>query len=192
MVALTAASVLGTALAPYLLVKSPLLLVGLSAAAHHVVLAAATVDPLLLLAVATLRRTLTCLAAYAVGVVFGPRAVAWLEQRQPRMNKLLGFVEKLFRRFGVPLLVVAPAPTLAFLAGVSARRLRTVLPALIVGHALWNAAAYYVGDALAERTDSFVDFLDEHLLESTLACVGFVALQQLVRRLFRRRADAPS
>jgi hypothetical protein len=188
--ALTGASLLGTALAPYLLVKSPLLLVAISPAAHHVVLAAATVDPLPLLVVATLRRALTGVGAFGLGLVFGPQALGWVAQRQPRMGRLLGYVERLFARFGVVLLAVAPAPTLAFFAGMAARRLRWVLPALLVGHSLWNTLAYFLGDALAARTDLLVDFLSEHLLESTLACVAFVALQQLLRRLSRRGADA--
>jgi hypothetical protein len=188
--ALSVASLVGTALSPYLLVKSPLLLVAISPAAHHVVFAAATVDPLSLLVVATLRRALTGVGAFGLGVVFGRQAVGWVELRQPRMGRWLGYVEKLFTRYGIALLAVAPAPTLAFFAGVAARRLRWVLPALLVGHALWNAAAYYVGDALAARTDSMVDFLSAHLLESTLVCVAFVALQQLVRRLMRRANPA--
>lgn len=187
--ALTFASLLGTALAPYLLVKNPLLLVAISPAAHHVVLAAATVDPLPLMIVATLRRTLTGLGAFGLGAVFGQRAVGWVALRQPRMARLLGHIEKLFARVGVALLCVAPAPTLAFFAGMASRPLRWVLPALLVGHTLWNAAAYYLGDALAARTDLLVDFLGEHLLESTLVCVAFVAVQQLLKRL-SRRADA--
>lgn len=187
--ALTAASLIGTALSPYLLVKSPLLLVAISAAAHHVVLAAASVDPFPLLLVATLRRVLTGVAGFGLGAVFGPRALEWVEARQPRMHRWLLYLQRLFTRFGVVLLVVAPAPTLAFLAGMASRPLRWVLPALIVGHTLWNAITYYVGDTLSARTELLVDFLGEHLLESTLLCAGFVAVQQLLRR-WSRRADA--
>jgi len=189
--ALTTASLLGTALAPYLLVKNPLLLVAISPAAHHVVFAAANVEPVPLLIVATLRRALTGVGAFGLGYVFGPRALGWVEERQPRVRRWLGYIERLFERFGVALLCIAPAPTLAFFAGMAGRPLRWVLPALLVGHALWNALAYYVGDALAARTDLLVDFLSEHLLESTLVCAGFVGLRQLVRRL-SRRADASS
>ncbi len=188
--ALTGLSLLGTALSPYLLVKNPLLLVAISPAAHHVVLAAATVDPLPLLVVATLRRALTGIGAFGLGAVFGGRALGWVELRQPRMARLLTYIEKLFARFGIALLMLAPAPTLAFFAGMAARRLRSVVPALLFGHALWNAAAYYLGDALAARTDLLVDFLSQHLLESTLVCVAFVAVQRLLRWFARRGADA--
>jgi hypothetical protein len=189
--ALSGASLLGTALAPYLLVKQPLLLLAISPAAHHVLLAAATVDPLSLLVVVTLRRALTGVGAFGMGAVFGRQAVGWVALRQPRMGRWLGYIEKVFARFGVALLTVAPAPTLAFFAGMAERRLRWVLPALLIGHALWAAAAYYVGDALAARSDLLIDFLSEHLLESTLVCVAVVALQQLLRRFTRRANVTP-
>jgi len=191
-VAVTIASLLGTALAPYLLVKSPLLLVALSPAAHHVAMAAASVAPVPLIVVATLRRVLTGLGAYGLGYLYGHAAVAWLEQRHPRLAQLVRLIERLFARVGVALLVVAPAPTIAVLAGAARSRLSLFLLALTLGHALWNTITQYLGDAFARRTDLLTAFLDEHLLESTLVCVGAVALQQgLTRLLRRRRAPAP-
>jgi membrane protein DedA with SNARE-associated domain len=183
----TAGSAVGTALAPYLLVKSPLLLVALSAAAHHVVLAAATVEPIPLIVVATLRRVLTGVAAYGLGYLYGRAAIEWLEQRHPRLARLVRVVERLFVRFGVALLVVAPAPTVAVLAGAARSRLSTFLIALTLGHALWNTITQYLGDTFARRTDLLTDFLGEHLLESTLVCVAVVVLQQAFRRLVRRK-----
>ena len=187
-VAVTVANLLGTALGPYLLVKSPLLLVALSPAAHHVAMAAATVEPVPLIVVATLRRVLTGLGAYGLGYLYGHVAVAWLEQRHPRLARLVRFVERLFARFGVAVLVVAPVPTIAVLAGAARSHLGLFLLALTVGHALWNTVTQYLGDAFARRTALLTAFLDEHLLESTLVCIGVIALQQGVMRLRRKRA----
>lgn len=185
--ALTLASLAGTALAPYLLVKSPLLLVAISAAAHHVALAAATVDPVPLVAVATLRRVLTGLGAYGLGYLYGSVALAWLERRYPRLAKLVAWVERLFARFGVLVLVVAPAPTVALLAGAARSRLPAFLLALTAGHLLWNTATYYLGDAFARWTDLLTASLGENLLESTLVCVALVGVQQGISLLLRRR-----
>lgn len=185
----TVTSLVGTALSPYLLVKSPLLLVALSPAAHHVALAAATVDPVSLIAVATLRRVLTGLSAYGLGYLYGQAALDWVEQRHPRLARLVRFVERLFARIGVALLVVAPAPTVAVLAGAARSRLGLFLVALTAGHALWNAVTQYLGDTFARRTDLLTDFLGEHLLESTLVCVTIVVLQQTLSRLIRRKAQ---
>jgi membrane protein DedA with SNARE-associated domain len=188
--ALTVASLVGTALAPYLLVKSPLLLVAISAAAHHVALAAATVDPVPLVAVATLRRVLTGLGAYGLGYLYGPAALVWLEQRYPRLAKLVTWVERLFGRIGVLLLVVAPAPSVALLAGAARSRLPAFLVALTVGHLLWTSATFYLGDAFARWTDQLTASVGENLLESTLVCVLLVALQQAIALLRRRRQRA--
>jgi membrane protein DedA with SNARE-associated domain len=186
----TLASLLGTALAPYLLVKSPLLLVALSPAAHHVAMAAASVEPVPLILVATVRRVLTGLGAYGLGYLYGDAAVLWLEQRHPRIGRLVRLAERLFARVGVALLVVAPAPTIAVLAGAARSRLSLFLLALTLGHAFWNTLTRYLGDAFARRTDLLTAFLDEHLLESTLVCIGVVALQQGIARLRRKRASA--
>lgn len=186
-VAVTVGSLLGTALAPYLLVKNPLLLVALSPAAHHVAMAAASVPPVPLIVVATVRRVLTGLGAYGLGYLYGRAAVAWLEQRHPRLAQVVLLVERLFARVGVLLLVVAPAPTIAVLAGAARSRLGFFLAALTVGHAIWNTITQYLGDTFARRTDLLTAYLDEHLLESTLVCVSVVVLQQGVTRLLRRR-----
>jgi uncharacterized membrane protein YdjX (TVP38/TMEM64 family) len=93
----------------------------------------------------------------------------------------------LLARFGVLLLCFAPTPTLAFFAGMAGRRLLWVLAALLIGHTLWITVTYYVGDALAARTDLLVNFLSEHLLASTLVCLALAGLRPLLRRLFRSR-----
>jgi membrane protein DedA with SNARE-associated domain len=188
--AVTVASLLGTALSPYLLVKNPLLLVAISAAAHHVALAAATVDQVPLIIVATLRRVLTGLSAYGLGYLYGGLAIQWIEQRHARAARLVRFFERLFARFGVALLVIAPAPTLALFAGAARSRLSLFVLALTVGHLFWNTATQYLGDAFAQRTDLLTNFLGEHLLESTLACVALVVVQQAIGR-WRRKREAP-
>jgi membrane protein DedA with SNARE-associated domain len=187
----TAASLLGTALSPYLLVRSPLLLVAVSPAAHHVVLAAASVEPVPLVAVATARRVLTCIGAYGIGLLYGRAALGWLDQRYPRVARLVAWVEGLFAHWGVWLLVLIPVPTVALFAGAARSRLVAFLIAVTLGHTLWNTVTVFVGDAIARWTDRLTTFLGEHLLESTLLCVAVVALQQLLaRRGARRRRES--
>lgn len=184
---LTAASLLGTAFSPYLLVKSPLLLVAISPAAHHLVLAAASTDPLPLIAVATLRRTLTGVGGYGLGLLYGRAALGWLDQRYPRVARLVAWLERVFARFGLALLLAAPAPTVALFAGAARSHFLLVVGALLLGHALYSSITYYVGDALALWTDVLTSFVGENLLECTLVVAGLVALQQAVGRGRRRR-----
>lgn len=185
--AVTVASTLGTALAPLLLLKSPLGLVALSPAAHHIALAAAALPPLPLVVVATLRRALTALAAYGLGYLYGPAALEWLEQRSPRVARWVRFIEKQYARFGVSLLIVAPVPTVAVLAGAARSRPARLLPALLLGLSMWTAIAVFLGDAFARLTDGFTALLGEYLLESTLICVGAVVAQQGISLILRRR-----
>lgn len=187
---LTAASLLGTALAPYLLVKSPLLLVAVSPAAHHIALAAASVDPVPLITVATLRRVLTGIGAYGLGFLYGRAALGWLDQRYPRLARLVAWIEQLFARWGLGLLVLAPAPTVALFAGAARSRFVFFVLALTLGHALWNSVTFYVGSTLAAWTDLLTGFIGENLLESTLVCFAAVALQQAFSSLARRRRAA--
>jgi len=184
----TVASLVGTALSPYLLVKSPLLLVAISPAAHHVALAAATLDPVPLITVATLRRTLTALAAFGLGALYGPAAVKWIEQRYPRLAKLVRWLERLFARWGVLLLTIAPVPTVAVLAGAARSRFVLFLPAVVAGLALWTAVTYTLGDLFSRWTELLTAFLDVYLLESTLVCIALVTLQQGYMRLIKARA----
>lgn len=188
--ATTLAGLLGTALSPYLLVKNPLLLVALSPAAHHVALAAATVEPGPLITLATLRRVLTGVGAFGIGFIYREQAIAWLEQRYPKLAKLVAYLERLFARLGVLLLVVAPVPTLAVLAGAARGSFFRFLGALTLGHALWNTGTYYLGDAFASWTAVLTEGLGDHLLESTLVCVLLVVVQQSIS-LLRRRRSAP-
>jgi membrane protein DedA with SNARE-associated domain len=189
---LTGLSLLGTALSPYLLVKSPLLLVAMSPGAHHVALAAATVEPVPLIAVATLRRVLMGLGAYGIGFFYGRAALGWLEHRYPRLWRWVAWAERMFARFGVALLIVSPAPTLAVLAGAARSRLSLFLLAFAAGHLIWNCITFFLGDAFARWTDLLTGFLGEHLVESTLLCVLLVALQQGISRLSQRKRTAPS
>jgi membrane protein DedA with SNARE-associated domain len=108
-------------------------------------------------------------------------------KRSPRVAKVLAFVDRQLRRFGVGVLVVAPLPTIALLVGAARARFVPFLCSLLVGLALWSTATYYLGEALARWTDLFTATLDENLLESTLICIGVVAAQQTIVHFLRRR-----
>jgi membrane protein DedA with SNARE-associated domain len=185
---LAASGFVGTALSPYLLVNSPLTLVAITGAAHHVALAAATEDAAPVIVVATLRRALTGLGAYGLGYLYGPAAFTWLAARYPRLSRIANLLERLFARWGVLLLVAAPARTLAVLAGAARSSVRSFLLAYSAGHALWSTLTYYVGDALSSWTARLTAFLSAHLWESTAVCVLLVLLQQAISRARRARA----
>jgi membrane protein DedA with SNARE-associated domain len=195
---LTLTSLVGTALAPLLLVRSPLLLIGLSPDARHVALAVSRVAPWVLITVAVLRRALFSVGMFGLGASYGPAAVTWVEQRSPRFGKILRFLERVFARWGSPILVLVPFASVCLLAGAARTRFLAFLSATTLGHTLWVGSTYYLGTLLSDLTEPVLAFVSEHPLESTLVCIALVLLQQLVarRRALKRRArnyqpDAP-
>ena len=185
---LTVASLVGTAISPLLLVKAPLLLVLLSPDGRHVALAAGRVDPVPLLAVTVLRRSLYSIGVYGLGAAYGDLALTWIEARARSLGKALRTLERVFARVGAVLLLALPFLTVCVLAGAAKTRLIVFLPALVVGHFLWVFTTVWLGTRFAAEAQSVVDFFSERLFESTLICIGLVVAYQL---LTRRRAAPP-
>ena len=185
---LTAASVVGTAISPLLLVKAPLLLVMLSPDGRHVALVAGRVDPALLLGVTVLRRSLYSVGVYGLGAAYGDLAVTWIEARARRLGKALRALERIFARVGAVLLLALPFLTVCILAGAAKTRVLVFLPALVAGHFLWVFTTVWLGTRFAAQAQAVVDFFAERLFESTLVCVGLMVAYQL---LTRRKAPPP-
>ena len=183
-------SLVGTAFSPFLLVEAPLLLVALSPDPRHVAFAAATVPPLPLIAVGVVRRALFQFAAFGLGVAYGPAAIRFVEQRATRLGGLVRFVERLLGRYGAPLLVLVPLPSVTLLAAASGQSFAVVVPALLVGNTLWVAVSYFVGDWLSDWSAPVIEFLSRHLVATTAISVALVVGYQLVARLRARRRDA--
>lgn len=177
---LTVASIAGSALAPLLLVKSPLLLTVLAPDARHLALVAGRIDPTLLVAVTVARRALYSVAVYGLGLAYGSFAVNWIEARAKRLGGALRALERLFARVGAVLLVALPFLSLCVLAGAARTRLTVFLPTLLLGHCLWVGVTVWLGKRFAETSQRISDFFSERLLESTLVCVAVMVIYQLV------------
>lgn len=171
---LSVVSVIGVALSPYLLVAHPLLLVAMSPVGRHVALAAPAVDPTLLVVITVVRRVIGEFASYGLGVLYGYAAVQWMEARSPRLGSFVRWVESLFMRFGAPLLVIAPAHSLALVAGAARVRALAVAVYLTVGETLWVIGTTYFGGYIAGWTKQLTGFFSSYMLESTLICVALV------------------
>ncbi|HYQ02506.1 MAG TPA: hypothetical protein VER96_27730 [Polyangiaceae bacterium] len=184
---LTVASVVGTAFSPLLVVKTPLLLVMLSPDARHVALVAGRIDPVLLVSVTVLRRSLYSIGVYGLGAAYGDLAVNWIEARMSRLGKALRALERLFARVGALLLLALPFLSVCVLAGASRTRLLVFLPALLAGHFLWVFTTVWLGTRFAAEAQAVVDFFSERLLVSSLVCLVLVAGYQF----FTRNRAAP-
>jgi membrane protein DedA with SNARE-associated domain len=174
-------------MSPFLLVKAPLLLVMLAPDGRHVALVAGRVDPVLLMSVTVLRRSLYSVAVYGLGAAYGDVAVNWIEARARRLGKALRALERAFARVGAVLLLALPFLSVCILAGAARTRVIVFVPALVVGHFLWVFTTVWLGTRFAAQAQAVVDFLTERLFESTLICVALVAGYQF----FTRRKAAP-
>jgi len=189
---LVALSLIGSAFAPVLLLESPLLLVALAPDARHLALAVGSVAPGLLISVAVARRVLFSAGSFGLGAVYGDSAVTWVEGRSVHLGKVFRFLERLFSRFGAVILVLWPYGSTCILAGAARTRFATFLVAVSLGHTLWVASIYAIGELIAAFTARVLAFLAAHVVESTLVCVAVVVLQQIFSRrraARRRRAD---
>jgi membrane protein DedA with SNARE-associated domain len=186
---LTVASLVGTAFAPLLLVKAPLLLVVLAPDGRHLALVAGRVDPFLLMGVTVVRRTLYSVGVFGLGAAYGDLAVNWIEARARGLGKALRTLERVFARVGALLLLALPFLSVCVLAGAARTRVRVFLPTLVVGHSLWVGTTVWLGTRFAAQTQAVVDFISERLLQTTVVCFVLVAGYQLLTR--RRKRDAP-
>ena len=178
---------IGAALAPYLAVHNPLLLLALNPWPRHLILVAPLVPVLPFVAVATARALLSALLGYEVGTRYGARGLELFQERSARAGKVLREVERVFRRASVPLLIIAPGPLTAALAGIGGMRRSVTWPALLVGQTGWVYLTYRLGDFLKPWTAPIMAFLERNLLSTTLACAVVVLAYQLHAGRKRRR-----
>jgi membrane protein DedA with SNARE-associated domain len=127
-----------------------------------------------------------------LGVVYGPDAVTWIEQRSARLGRVFRFLERLFARWGAPILLFLPFASLCVVAGVARTRFVAFLLAIMLGHTLWVGSTYFIGTLLSDFTERVLAFVSSHVVESTLFCVAAVVAQQLIARKRAAKTSAES
>jgi membrane protein DedA with SNARE-associated domain len=113
------ASTIGWASSLYLVNHAPLLLIAMSPIGRHLLLVAPSVDPVAFVIVGTLRRLTFYLGSFHLGRIAGPSGLVWMESRFSRVAWWVRWLERLFERFGHPILVAFPGPTVSALSGMS-------------------------------------------------------------------------
>jgi len=183
--ALFAATSVGAALAPYLAVHHPLLLIALNPWPRHLILVAPHTPLVPFVAVAALRGLLSCVVSFEVGLRYGPQGVRLFERKSPRIGSFLRHFERIFARAAPLFLFVSPGPmtsSLSAMAGIP----RVVAWSISgAGLCLWAYVNYQLGDWLKPWTAPFLAYIQRYLLETTLACIAIVVGYQWIAR--RRR-----
>jgi len=168
------AATLGAALAPYLAVKHPLILIALNSWPRHVILVAPHTPMIPLVLVVAFRGLFSCIIAYEVGRHYGPQGIQLFERRSPRLAGLLRAFERVFSRAAPAFLILSPGPLTSTLAAVSGNSRWTTWSLSWLGCVIWALINYQVGDWLKPWTAPILAFIQNYLLETTLACVVLV------------------
>ena len=177
-IAIAAATALGAAFAPWLLVHHPLWLLALNPWPRHQLLVAPNAAIVPFVSIVVVRGMLSCAVALELGRHYGARGVALIEGRSAESSEMVRFVERLFGRFSDAFLLLTPGWLTSALAGVSGVTRARCLTLNSVGLLGWALVHYRLGAWLEPWTAPLMQYLREHMLVATLVCVALVALYQ--------------
>jgi len=178
---------LGAAFSPYLLIEKPLLLLALAPEGRHMMLTTTSLALLPWLSMLVVRRTISMVASYGLGVLYGERMISWTERRFRRLGRLARWSLHWFKRIGTPAVALFPSYTISTLAGSTRMPLGRFILWLVVGQTLWFTALYFLGLAMSDVIQVVLAFIRVYLWESTVVCIALVALQQIYSRRRKKR-----
>jgi membrane protein DedA with SNARE-associated domain len=188
--ALWAISTVGRAFSLYLINHYPLLLVAMSPMGSHVLLAAALTDPVVLLAVTTLRRLLFYGATFFLGRALGPFAIQWVEARARSFGRFVRFIERLFAKAPRLVVLAAAGPTVSTLAGMSGMPLATFLALATTGLVVRLWIWIQFADVFSGPIEQLLAWIDEYWVPGTIVLVAIIGLSQWRRVRAARAARA--
>lgn len=116
------AGIVGSALAPTLLAKHPLLLIFLDPRNRNFILVSNKVEPTTFMLVGFFRRVLTDPLFYLLGYLYGDAAVRWAERRMGEAGAFVRGVEKAFAKAGPLVVFLSPGALVCVLAGATGMR----------------------------------------------------------------------
>jgi membrane protein DedA with SNARE-associated domain len=187
---LVAASMAGSLSALYLVNRAPLLLIGLSPLARHLILVAPTVPLGAFLLVAVTRSVLSCFVSFRMGRAVGPFGWSWLEQSSPGMGQWARWVERMFERSSYAVVLLLPSGLVAAIAGISPMRTAVFLPIATAGILLRALLIAGLGQALLGPIQGLLDLIDRHWKEGTVALILIYTVLRW-RKLRSGRATTP-
>ncbi len=184
-------SVVGSAIAPWLLAHAPAVLLALAPEPRHVVLTTPLLDGWVIIPLTVARRVLGLTALYFFGAAYGEGAITFVEERFGTMGRMLRWVQRNLGRLGAWLVLLLPMPSVCVLAGVGHVRFARTLLAMTLGQCFWVSLTWAFGDLASPVVEPVVAWLRAHALEATVACVVVVALWQGHAYYRRRLAPMP-
>jgi membrane protein DedA with SNARE-associated domain len=136
------------ALWPTLVEEHPLWLLGLSARNRYAVLVVNRVDLWAYYLLGTFRLLLPDPFFFALGWMYGPAALRWMEQRTPTVGSQMRRLEGYFGTWGYPLVVVIPNNYVCLIAGAARMSIPVFAALNVVGTVGRLLMLQVVGDLL--------------------------------------------
>lgn len=185
---LSIGSMIGTMSVLYLANRFPLLLIALSPTGSHLVLVVPTVDPVVFVAVATLRRLAFYVPCFILGWTLGSAALAWLETRFRGAARFIQWLDRIFQRAQYPAVFFLPGPTMSMIAGNAKMPVATWMPLVACGLVLRMIVVVWFGEWLREPIERLLELFDEYWIPGTVVLVAGTALYRWRRRPGRTSA----
>lgn len=172
------------ALAPRLLADHPLLLVALEPRNRNLLLTASLVDPIPYIFFATLRRLASDPIYFALGHLYGDRAIDWMEEQVgERGGRFLRIAERGYRRFSRAAVFLFPGLLVCVMAGATGMKVRTFLAWNVVGTVCAVVALRLFAGEIEPVVSPIIEWNERNASTLTIVTVALVAAWLVVQRL---------
>ena len=186
-VILSTAGTIASAFIPALAAHHPLLLIALDSRNRMLVLAR-RVDLVPFMTVGILRRVLSDPLFYLLGMLYGDRAIRWLEKKGGG-GSLVTLTEGWFKKASYLMVFLFPGAIVCALAGATKMKPWIFAACNLSGTIASVVMVRLFSDAISSPVDAMVRFFDRHLVATTAVSIGLVILS-LVLNKFQGRLDA--
>jgi membrane protein DedA with SNARE-associated domain len=173
-----------TAITPTLLRDHPLALVALEARNRNLLLAAGKVDVIPFVVFATIRRVISDPLYFALGYLYGDRAVDWVAKRSgARGARFLRWFERIFPRIAKPLVFLFPGLLVCLFAGVTRMRVAVFLAINVAGTITAVIVLRLFADQLHDVLEPLIEWNDRNATKLTVATATLVVLYLVFQRI---------
>lgn len=176
LVVMVVAAWVGDALLAQLVDRHPLWLIALNARNRNLVLVTNNLDAWSYYTVGSLRLLASDPLFFALGFLYGDRAVQWLERRSSTFGAIVRSWEDLFRRASYPLVFIAPNNFICLFAGSAGMRPGVFAVLNVSGTFARLYLIRVLGETFSSPIDAVLGFIQDYRLPLTLLGIGIVAV----------------
>jgi membrane protein DedA with SNARE-associated domain len=164
------------ALWPTLVEEHPLWLLALSARNRFAVLVVNQVDLWAFYLVGTIRLLAPDPFFFALGWMYGPAALRWMEQRTPTVGTQMRRLEGAFGKWGYPLVVIIPNNYVCLIAGAARMSIPVFVVLNVVGTVGRLLMLQVIGDIFADPIDTLLGWISDYRIPLLVISVVVVAV----------------